>query len=84
MICEATGENISGGYWARVNGNRLSPNHNKSKIYHDDGKTIRIRLTIVAAHPGHSGGYHCIVYGQWGMVESKKVKVVIKSEDNGV
>ena len=83
LICEASGENISGGYWVRVNDNRLSPNYNKSKMaYYDNGKTIRLILTIVAAHPIHSGRYCCIVYGQWGMIKSKKVKVAIKCEDN--
>ena len=67
----------------RVNDNRLSPNHNKSKMsYYDNGKAIKLTLTIVAAHPSHSGRYRCIVYGQWGMVRSKKVKVAIKCEDN--
>ena len=80
LICEATGENITGGCWVKVDGS-LSPNHNKSKqSYLHDGKTIVLKLTITRAHPVHSGRYHCVVYGQWGVKKSRNVNVIIKSK----
>ena len=81
LICKATGENITGGYWEKVQGGSLSPNHNNSKRSHShDGKAMILKLTIIRAHPNHSGRYRCVVYGQLGVIKSRKVNVIIKSK----
>lgn len=82
LVCEASGENITGGYWEKVQGGRLSKSHNKSKplSYSNGGKAVELKLTIFKAHPIHSGKYRCVVYGQWGLTKSRKVSVIIKSK----
>ena len=84
LVCEATGENITGGYWEKVGGGHLSPSHNKSKplSYSNGGKAVKLKLVIIKAHPIHSGRYRCIVYGQWGVTKSRKVNVIIKSKSS--
>ena len=77
--CELTSENITGAYWERVDGN-LPSAHNESKLhYHNNGKTT-LRLSIIRAHPAHSGRYRCVVHNQWGVIVSKNVQVTIGSK----
>ena len=83
LTCEVTGDNITGGYWMRVNDDELSNRNNVSSLSHDK-RTITI--TIKRARPTHSGKYRCVVYNQWGVVQSRKhdVRVTITSKSNNV
>ena len=79
LTCRVTGDDISGGYWERVNDGPL-PNSNNMSSLSNDKRTITI--TISRARPSHSGRYRCVVYSQWGMAQSSRVSVTITSKSN--
>ena len=76
------GENISGGYWERVDGKvTLSPNHNKSKlISHSKHHKATVKMTITRVHPIHSGRYRCVIFTPWSVVKSDDVQVTVRSK----
>ena len=81
LSCTVTGDDISGGYWERVDDQSLPVSNNMSSLNND--KT-RLQLVITRAHPEHSGRYHCVAYSQWGVAQSRNVQVNIISESNNV
>ena len=81
LTCRVTGDNITGGYWERVNDDPLPDNNNMSSLSNNK-RTLRI--TIRRAHPTHSGMYRCVVYSQWGVAQSRNVQVTITSKSNNV
>ena len=81
LTCKVTGDDITGGYWERVNGNPLPVNNNMSSLSNDK-RTLTI--TIKRARPTHSGRYRCVVYSQWGVAQSRNVQVTITSKSNNV
>ncbi|XP_065893776.1 B-cell receptor CD22-like [Dysidea avara] len=74
LTCEVNGDDITGGYWERINGGPLPNNNNVSSL--NDDKTI-LQLNITEARPDHSGQYYCVVYSQWGMAQSSNALVTI-------
>ena len=78
LTCEVTGDNITGGYWERVNNDPL-PVDNGSSLSNDK-RTLSI--TISAARPTYSGMYRCVVYSQWGVAQSRNVQVTITGKSN--
>ena len=75
LVCHATGDDLAGGYWERLN-----PLHNLSNMslfHHNLGV---VQLLITRARPMHSGNYRCVVYSQWGVAHSDNVTVTIKSK----
>ena len=80
LTCNVTGDNITGGYWERVNDDPL-PDNNMSSLSNNK-RTLTI--TISRARPTHSGMYHCVVYSQWGVAQSRNVQVNIISKSNNV
>ena len=76
LTCKVSGDDITGGYWERINGSAL-PNSNNGSTTIRDGT---LHLTITRARPDHSGQYHCVVYSQWGIARSTEAKVTITSE----
>ena len=83
LTCTATGDDIAGGYWERVNRRSLSKGNNDSSLSLSNGNTI-IQLNITKACPKHSGMYRCVAYSQWGVAQSRNVTVTITSESNNV
>ena len=81
LICEVTGDDITGGYWERMDGVQLMKKNNMS-LLNDNKRTIT--MTITRAHPEHSGRYHCVTYSQWGVAQSRNAQVTITSEGNNV
>ena len=81
LTCNATGDDITGGYWERVNDDPLPVSNNMSSLSNDK-RTLMI--TISRARPTHSGRYRCVVCSQWGVVQSRNVKVIITSKSNNV
>ena len=82
LICTAIGENITGGYWERVDGNHgLSPIHNESEPLSNNHRKATLQMTIARAHPTHSGRYRCVIVNQWGVGKSRDVQVTIRSKD---
>ena len=81
LSCTVTGDDITSGYWERVDGKSLQSINNMSSI--NDDKT-RLQLVITKAHPKHSGKYRCIAYSQWGVAQSRGGQVTITSESNNV
>ena len=79
LICNANGDDITGGYWERVND---APVSNNMSSLSNDKRTLTI--TISRARPTHSGRYHCVVYSQWGVAQSSNVQVTITSKSNNV
>ena len=79
LTCQVTGDNITVGYWERVNNG--SVNNNMSS-FSNDKKTLII--TIRRARPTHSGMYRCVVYSQWGVAQSRNVQVTVTSKNNSV
>ena len=80
LTCNVNGDDISGGYWERVNHNPIG---NNMSSLSDDKRTLTI--TISKARPTHSGMYRCVVYSQWGVAQSSKnVRVTITSKSNNV
>ena len=78
LTCEVSGDDITGGYWERINGGPLPKNINRSSVNNDKKPTLQ--LNIKPARPDNSGQYHCIVYSQWGMDQSSNTQVTITSE----
>ena len=81
LTCNVNGDDITGGYWERVNDDPLPGSHNLSSLSNDK-RTLTI--TISRARPTHSGRYRCVVYSQWGVAQSRNVRVTITSESNNV
>ena len=81
LTCEVTGDNITGGYWERVNTSPLPAKNNASSLSNDK-RTITI--TIIRARSEHSGRYRCVVYSTWGVARSRDVQVTITSKCNNV
>ena len=81
LTCEVTGDDITGGYWERLGGDLLPNKANMSTL--SNNKT-RLKLTIVGACPKYSGKYCCKAYSQWGVAQSRNVRVTITSESNNV
>ena len=81
LTCEVTGDDITGGYWERVNDDPLPVNNNMSSLS-DDKRALA--LTISTARPTHSGRYRCVVYSQWGVAQSRNITVTITSKSNNV
>ena len=81
LTCKVTGDNITGGYWERVNGDELSNRNNMSSLSNDK-RTLAINIS--RARPTHSGMYRCVVYSQWGVAQSRNVTVTITSKSNNV
>ena len=77
LTCNVTGDDITGGYWERVNDNPLPNRNNMSSLSNDKR---RLTITISRARPTQSGMYRCVVYSQWGVAQSKNVKVNITSK----
>ena len=80
LTCEVTGDDITGGYWERVNDDPLPRNDNRSRF----NSMRTLTMTIRRAHPTHSGMYRCVVYSQWGVAQSRNVQVIITSMSNNV
>ena len=76
LTCEVNGDDITGGYWERINDGPLPNKNNVSSLNND--KTI-LQLNITKARPDHSGQYYCVVYSQWGMDQSNNAQVTITS-----
>ena len=83
LTCTATGDDITGGYWERVNRKSLNKGNNDSSSSLSNGNTI-IQLNITRARPKHSGMYRCVAYSLWGVAQSTNVTVTITSESNNV
>ena len=81
LTFNVTGDDIAGGYWERMDGVQLMRKNNMSSLS-DNKRTLTI--TIIRAHPEHSGMYYCIAYSQWGVGQSRNVQVNITSESNNV
>ena len=79
LTCEVIGDDITGGYWERVNDHPLPVDNNMSSLSNDK-RTLAI--TISRAHPTHSGIYRCVVYSQWGVAQSRNVQVTITSKSS--
>ena len=73
MECHATGDDLAGGYWERLN-----PLQNLSSM--SSFLNGALQLAITRARPMHSGEYRCVVYSQWGTAYSNNVTVSIKSK----
>ena len=80
LTCNVNGDDITGGYWERVNDSL--PNRNNMSSLSNNKRTLTI--TISRARPTHSGTYHCVVYSQWGVAQSSNVQVTITSKSNNV
>ena len=80
LTCNVNGDDITGGYWERVN-DPLPVSNNMSSLSNDK-RTLTI--TISRARPTHSGRYHCVVYSQWGVAQSRNVTMTITSKSNNV
>ena len=81
LTCRVTGDDISGGYWERMNDGPI-PNQSNMSSLRNNKRTIRI--TIRRARPEHSGKYRCVAYSQWGVAQSNNVTVTITSKSNNV
>ena len=78
LTCNVNGDDITGGYWERVDG---SQQNNMSSL--SNNKRM-LTITISKARPAHKGRYRCVVYSQWGVAESRNVQVTITSKSNNV
>ena len=76
LTCNVNGDDITGGYWERIDGSQQS---NTTSLSNDT-----LTITISRARPNHSGRYHCVVYSQWGVAQSRNVKVTITSKSNNI
>ena len=81
LTCQVTGDDVTGGYWERVNDNLLPVNNNRSSLSNDK-RTLT--MTISRARPRHSGMYRCVVYSQWGVAQSRNFRVIITSKNINV
>ena len=79
LTCELNGDDITGGYWERLktDGGRLPNKRNMSSL---NNYKATLQLNITRVRPIHSGQYHCVVYSQWGMAQSRNAQVTITSE----
>jgi len=84
LTCEVTGDDITGGYWERVNSETLPKPNNMSILSNKSDDKRTLTLTITRARPKHSGSYRCVVYSQWGVAQSENVQVTITSESDNV
>ena len=76
LTCNVNGDDIAGGYWERIDG---SQQNNMSSL-----SNRRLTITISGARTTHSGMYRCVVYSQWGVTQSRDVRVTITSKSNNV
>jgi len=67
LTCKVTGDNITGGYWERVNGEALPNTNNRSSLSNKNNDKRTLKITITKARPEHSGSYRCVVYSLWGV-----------------
>ena len=81
LTCNVTGDDIIGGYWERVNDDPLPVSNNMSSLSNDKKA---LTITISRARPTHSRRYRCVVYSQWGVAQSRNVRVTITSKSNNV
>ena len=81
LTCGVSGDDIGGGYWERVDGKPLPNERNMSSLKKNKGT---LTITISRARPEHSGRYHCVAYSQWGVAQSRNIKVTITSKCNNV
>ncbi|XP_065918161.1 basement membrane-specific heparan sulfate proteoglycan core protein-like isoform X2 [Dysidea avara] len=78
LTCQASGSDLIGGYWERLNGDPIPKENNISIIHMDlDNTMMQLNMTIVGARPVHLGLYHCVVYSRWGITESIPTQVNI-------
>ena len=81
LICNVSGDDITGSYWERVRDDPLPVSNNMSSLSNDK-RTLTI--TISRARPTHSGKYRCVAYSQWGVDRSGNIRVTITSKSNNV
>ena len=74
LICIASGDDLAGGYWERLNPPLDMSN---MSLFHENHI---LQLLITRARPMHSGKYRCVVYSQWGVAHSNNVTVNITSK----
>ena len=79
LTCNVNGDDITGGYWERVNDNPIG--NNMSSLSNDKST---LTITISKARPTHSGSYRCVIYSQWGVAQSRNAQVTITSKSNNV
>ena len=72
LECHATGDDLAGGYWERLN-----PLQNLSNMSSFQGNGA-VHLAIARARPMHSGKYRCVVYSQWGTAHSDNITMTVK------
>ena len=79
LTCQASGSDLTGGYWERLNGHPIPKKNNISSFVYTklDNTMIQLNMIIVRARPAHSGLYHCVVYSRWGITESIPTQVNI-------
>ena len=77
LTCEIIGDDITGGYWERVDGDELPNRINTSTLSNDKSK---LTITIKKARPTYSGRYRCVVNSEIGSAQSRDVTVTIKSK----
>ena len=81
LTCNVNGDDITGGYWERVNDDPLPDKNNRSSL---SNNKITLTITIRRARPTHSGMYRCVVYSQWGVARSGNIRVTITSKSNNL
>ena len=74
LTCEITGDDITGGYWERMNAGPLPVSNNISSLS-NDRKTVT--MTIRSVRPRHSGMYRCLIYSPWGVAQSRSIAVTV-------
>ena len=80
LTCSVFGDDITGVYWERVNDGPLPTQSNMSSLMENSPSVISLYLNISRARPTHTGRYRCVVYSQWGVGQSRNVRVTIKSK----
>ena len=83
LTCGAFGDDITGGYWERVDDGPLPTQNNMSSVVKDSPVFTLLYLTITRARPMHSGRYRCIAYSEWGIAQSNDVTMTITSKRIG-
>ena len=81
LTCIFTGDDITGSYWERSSSGPIPDNNNKSILTSLSIEKTMLTITINGARPLYSGNYRCVVYSQWGVAQSRKVKVTITSKN---
>ena len=74
LTCEVEGDDITGGYFERINDVPLQRNH--SKFIQNENI---IQITMYKAHPSNSGEYRCVAYSKWGVAQSRIIQVNVTS-----